>query len=807
MSAPHITLEDAIALHQNGQLAQAKAICEQLLTTDPHCTDALHLLGVIALQANNPQDAVQLISQAIEIDASRPAFYSNRGNALLALMQFDAAIESYDNAIIIKPDFADAYFNRGNALQEVKRFEAAAESYDHAIDIKPDFAAAYCNRANVLQALSQFEKALESYDCAITIQPDFADAYFNRGDTLQKLNQLEKAVESYDCAIAVQPNHADIYFNRANALQKLECFEEAIESYDHAININPHHAGAYLNRGLTLKHLNQLNAAIESFDRAINIKPDFADAYFNRGNTLLLLKDLNASIDSFEHAIAINPQFAQAYVHRGLALKELGQFETAIESFDAAISIKPDSAEAFFSRGNAQEDLDQLAQAIDSYECAIRINPDFVEAYFQRANALKKCNDLNRAIKNYDRVIALKPDFAEAHFNRGNALSELKKLEAAVESYERAISLKPGYVGAYFNGGLVLEELKRLEKAMAYYDHVIAINPNHAEAQWSKSLLLLSTSLSSPSERNLEEGWKLYEWRSKIDGVIFHPIKIANEWDGHKIKGSLLVLTEQGLGEEIFYAGILNDLQGKAGNITAWVDPRLITLYQRSFKHINFISKKLPVNAKDYDAQIYMASLGRYFRASHEALRDNVQTPYLKSCHEKTTRLRQQLTSHKKLLCGLSWVSKNLTVGSEKSLGLRDLTSILTLPDIEFVNLQYGDTQEEQTAFYNETGVKLTQVADIDNSHDIDGLAALINACDIVLTISNTTAHLAGALGKPVIVMLPYAKGLLWYWHDGHHNNPWYPTAKLIKQHKSGDWQSMMDQIKKALNKVFTKEA
>jgi ADP-heptose:LPS heptosyltransferase len=130
------------------------------------------------------------------------------------------------------------------------------------------------------------------------------------------------------------------------------------------------------------------------------------------------------------------------------------------------------------------------------------------------------------------------------------------------------------------------------------------------------------------------------------------------------------------------------------------------------------------------------------------------------------------------------------------------------MPDVVFVDLQYGDTDTEQTAFRAETGISLKRIPGIDNFRDLDDLASLIDACDVILAVSNTTAHLASALGKNVMVMLPYFSGLLWYWHQDRSDSPWYPTARLFRQDKIGDWNSVITQVKQVLKeniKALTK--
>jgi predicted O-linked N-acetylglucosamine transferase (SPINDLY family) len=231
--------KQGLELHQQGQLAQARQIYEQVLAKQPSHFDALHLSGVIAAQSKNPALAVELIGKAIEINPKNAAAYSNRGLALNELKRYEEALASYDRAIAIKPDYADAYSNRGNALKELKRLEEALASYDKAIAIKPFYADAYSNRGLALNELKRYEEALASYDKAIAIKPDFAEAYSNRGIALKELKRYEEALASYDKAIAIKPDYADAYSNRGITLNELKRYEEALASYDKAIAIKP----------------------------------------------------------------------------------------------------------------------------------------------------------------------------------------------------------------------------------------------------------------------------------------------------------------------------------------------------------------------------------------------------------------------------------------------------------------------------------------------------------------------------------------------------------------------------------------
>jgi predicted O-linked N-acetylglucosamine transferase (SPINDLY family) len=337
-----ILFQQGLGFHQEGQLAQAKEIYERLLKTQPEQADALNLLGLIALQTNNPTLAAKLIGKAISIKSDNADSYSNHGNALLQINRYAEAFESCNKAIALKPNHANAHFNRGIALEKLDRLDESVNSYDKAISLKQNYADAYFNRGIALGKLNRLDESLISYDKAIFIKPNFPEALYKRGNTLKELNRLDEAVISYDEAIAIDPNFFEAFYDRGNVLKELKCLEMALASFEKAIAIKPDFDEAFNNRGNTLQELRRLDAALVSYEKAIAIKPNFSEAFYNRGNALKELKRLDAALTNYDRAIAIRPDFAEAFYERGNALKELKRLDAALSSFEKAIAIKPD---------------------------------------------------------------------------------------------------------------------------------------------------------------------------------------------------------------------------------------------------------------------------------------------------------------------------------------------------------------------------------------------------------------------------------------------------------------------------------
>jgi hypothetical protein len=253
----------------------------------------------------------------------------------------------------------------------------------------------------------------------------------------------------------------------------------------------------------------------------------------------------------------------------------------------------------------------------------------------------------------------------------------------------------------------------------------------------------------------------------------------------------LLVLPEQGIGDHIFYGGMLGDLEKAGIEALVCVDERLVDLFRRSFPKLMFATPRKVASLYSgqalFSAQIPMASLGRLLRREATDFR-NVRSPYLQFNQAQSAELCSTLKQPNRLLIGVSWQSVNANHGASKSCGLGDLLPILQTPNADFIDLQYGDTSKERLQLEAKTGVTIRRLTHIDNKLDIDGLAALIGACDIVVTVSNTTAHLAAALGKPTLVLLPWHTPL-WYWHLNSMDSPWYPSAVLLRQDTAGDWR------------------
>jgi len=591
-------LTEAISLHQDGQVRQAEQIYQQILQINSQDAEALHLLGVVALQAKKYEVAVELITQATKVDPKQSSFFNNLGIALIKQRKLEEAVQACQQAIKLQPDDAETHYNLGIALQKQERLEQALTAYQEAIKMQPDNAEIYNNLGVILWKQGKLEESIRAYQKAIEIQPDFAGHYSNLGNVLQKQGKLEESIQSYQ--------------------------------------------------------------------KAIEIQPDYAEPYNNLGN----------------------------------ALREQGKLEESIQSYQKAIGIQP--------------------------------------------------------------------DYAEPHNNLGNALREQGKLEESIQSYQKAIGIQPDYAEPHNNLG--------------------------------QTLLL---------KGNLNQGWKEYEWRWQCKDFYLETRYFPQVWwDGSDLNGKLiLVWAEQGVGDQIMFASMFDDLLRTKANIITDCDIRLIPLFERAFPKIQFCPRENPPVQQlfdiDIDYQIPIGSLGRWLRSRQNDFKIKNQS-YLKACPEKTSKLKTKYKklADDKLLIGISWKSSNQNFGKAKSTPLEYWTSILSKQDCFFINLQYGDVRQEIEEYTsNKSNISIYLDDEIDPLKNLDDFAAQVSTLDLVISTSNATVHMAGALGKKVWNLLRYMPS--WRWMLNRQDTPWYPSMRLLRQNKIRNWLGVFEEVEQSLDQYI----
>jgi tetratricopeptide (TPR) repeat protein len=527
-------------------------------------------------------------------------------------------------------------------------------------------------------------------------------------------------------------------------------FVKALEKAKPLISLFPKAIILHNIQGVSNAALQRYDAAIDNYKQAIKIKPDYAEAYNNMGIALSDKGELDAAIDIYNEALKIKPDYAEADSNRGVALTEKADIDAAIDSCDKALNIKPDYAEAYFNMGNALVIKGEVNAAIDRYNKAINIKPELAEVHISIGNALKSQGELNDAMECYNKAIKIKPDNASFYIAVGNALTDMGDSDTAIESYEQALKIKPNYADAYYNQSLA---------------HIFL--------------------------EEFELGWSLYEWRWESTGPeklldISKPI-----WEPGR-QQRVLLWPEQGIGDEVMFASLINDLYHACSKLIVWVDNRLIPIFRRSFsENIEFRPKTEPVSGDEFDAHIAMGSLPLHFRPNLQSF-EFASKGYLFPDQKKAASIRSDILQNaQEVLIGISWnSSSNLEGARKRTIALGDIVKALAKPNVKLVSLQYGNADKEIADVKKDLGIEVIQVSSVDNREDIDGLVAVMSACDKVVTIDNVTVHLAGAIGKETKLLLPYS--CEWRWGRKRSRSYWYDSVRFYQQPEIGDWEAVL---------------
>ena len=345
-SNPGLNLEKGLHHHQQGRLDQAEEIYRQILQFQPLNSDALHLLGVVAMQKGDNPSAVDLINRAIQIQPQHPIYLNNLGNALRQQGRYLDAVKCYQESVARKPDLAEVHINMGIAYHCLGRYEQAMDSYRQALRFKPDNPEACYNMGNTFRDQKRFDEAIRWYQETIKHDSRFADAYYNLASSLEQQSRLDEAIECLNQCLSIEPQWAEVYNNLGNLLNQKGLSESALSSYQQAIQIKPDLYEAHNNLGNALKDRGRFAEAIACYQKALQYRPDYTEAYQNMGAAFAEQGRLDEGIGCLQKAIQLRLDFAEAYNSLGLCFERQAKVAEAISSFEKAIQIKPNYIEA-----------------------------------------------------------------------------------------------------------------------------------------------------------------------------------------------------------------------------------------------------------------------------------------------------------------------------------------------------------------------------------------------------------------------------------------------------------------------------
>jgi tetratricopeptide (TPR) repeat protein len=644
-------------------------------------------------------------------------------------------------------------------------------------------------------------RSLELVDAALAIEPTNAVLLLCRGNALAMLSHHQLAVECYAGAIRGSPELVEAHCNRGNSELQLGRYEAAIQSYRYALAIEPHRAEVHNGLGQALAARACHTEALASYAAAIELRSDYGLAHYNRANSLLAMHSYSDAVLAYGRAIALLPDFANAHNNLGNALSALGHFDEALQSYRSALAIRPMFPSALRHCGIVLRQLRRWHEALSAYEQALQLDPDDVEALSGRGVVLNCLRRFDEAVASCDRALEIDPDHPGAHCNRGMILMEVGRLTEALACFDRALSLKPDFYEAWCNRGLLLHERRFWPESIDSFSRAIALKPQDAEARFFRSLALLTIA-------NFAQGWQDYEWRWKLRSAWVETEQrhfAQPRWSGKELLiGKTIVLhSEQGLGDTLQFCRYATLIAQLGARVVLEVQPTLKALLTSLVGVAQVCARGEELPRHDYYCPLM--SLPGVLGTTLSSIPGAV--PYLTPPADRTQywHARMRELSDGRMAVGLIWSGgftpnepERRWVTARRNIPLEKFAT-LRHPAIDFVSLQKGQAAESELDALTAAGWRGPQLRRIAGElRDFADTAALMMQLDLVISVDTSSAHLAGALGKPVWILNRYDS--CWRWLDGRADSPWYPTARLYFQSRAGDWDGVMARVRADLD-------
>jgi tetratricopeptide (TPR) repeat protein len=585
------------------------------------------------------------------------------------------------------------------------------------------------------------EEAIELIGRAIALNSNAAVYHNNLGLPLIAMQRFEEAEAAYRKAVALRPDYADAHYSLGWVLQEMGRAEEALAAYQHALAINPAHVDAHNNCGNLFARQSRWAEAAGEYRRAVDLRPDYAGAWANLAYAQAELRERENAIDSLGRALALQPN-PQWHYSLGTLLMEQKRMGEALRALSQAIALRPDFAEAHLAMGNVLLEMGQIPEAEQSYRNALRIHPDFPEAQINLAHQLVKGGQLEEAAALYQSALRRQPDDAETCNNLANVLQDLGQVPAAIAMFRRALALRPGFAESRFGLGLAL---------------------------------LVSG--------NFRQGWPLYEERWTVTGRSKTRGFVVPMWDGNDLNGRRIFLhTEQGLGDAIQFIRYVPLVCERGGRVFVGCFPQLRRLFEGQLGIERVVAEQEPL--PEFDLHCPLLSLPRIFGTTLQTI--PASTSCLECRPEWAEKWKSRLPEGMKV--GLVWSGNpEHKKDRDRSIPLSALSPLAQLRNVTWISLQKGPAAAQPRPR------DLEMIDWTSELNDLADTAGLISHLDLVIAADTAVAHLAGAMGKPTWLLLPFAPD--WRWLLEREDSPWYPTMRLFRQPRRGTWDDVVKKV------------
>ena len=551
----------------------------------------------------------------------------------------------------------------------------------------------------------------------------------------------------------------------------------------------PFNLGQAMNEALALHRQGRLREAEKIYSRVLKAAPDHFDALNLLGTVKAQLGRVGEAHRLLSAAVKLNPRAPQAWANLGQVLHQLKQDQDALGAFDKALALAPDDVGILTNRANALLSLGRAEEALAAFREILARVPQHPEARLNSGIAHAALGALDEAVAEFDHALRLAPGHPAAHFNRGIALYDLGRYADAVEAHDSALAAAPDHAGALLNRGRALAALNRFDDAIASYGKAHALRKDDADTHFMESLALLTLG-------DYRRGFEKYEWRWRRSGMPEQKSRGRPLWRGDYplARKTVLLHAEQGFGDTIQFARYVPLLAASGAKVILEVQPELTALMARLDGAATVIARGA-APPQQFDVHCPLGSLCRWHSRPS---RQRCRRIFLICRPTKRIWQNGRRGSARSIARGSRSpgpaIQATSTTATARS-PLPSLRRLLSTP-ARFVCIQRDLRGEDAMALAGES--RVTNVgAELENFADT---AAVIALCDLVIAVDTAVAHLAGAMGRPLWMLLPFAPD--WRWTLDGDTSPWYPTARLFRQTSLGDWGGVIARVGDELKRL-----
>jgi tetratricopeptide (TPR) repeat protein len=637
-----------------------------------------------------------------------------------------------------------------------------------------------CDLASGAGRAGRLGEAQLLYEQAMGIEPENVEAVQGLAIIRLQLGDAARAIELLGKAVLIRPESAQLHANLGIALAGAGSLDPAIARFRRALELSPDSPQILLNLGTALKNKGAMAEAVEVFRSAILIRPTDAVANYKLAGLLRAVGDLQGAIKSYQRAIEIRPDFAEAHGDLGNAMLVARRMSDAVSCYVRALEIRPDDPDVLNNLAVAFQELGRLDEAVAASRQAIALRGDFAEAYYNLGRIQQDRKDEQAAGEAYSQAVAIRPNYAEALNNLAMTLQSRGQLNEAISKYAESITARATYDDPWINIGVALKQSGRIGEAIAHYEQILSSRPGWPEARWNLGMALL---LSGDYQR----GWPAFESRREIAVLGCNRRFSQPEWKGEDLRGkTILIHAEQGYGDAIQFIRYMPMVAQCGGRVILQCHSALARLFAGQAGIDQIVSEVESLPAFDVHAQ--MMSLAKIFGTTLSTIPEVIQIIPSELWGGKWVGQIETLSERIKV--GIVWAGNPRHVNDrERSIPAELLRLLGDMPGVRFVSLQ-KETRQLPPASLNliDFTAELSDFADT---------AALISKLDLVICVDTAVAHLAGTMGKPVWLLLPFAPD--WRWMLKREDSPWYPSMRLFRQPRWGDWQSVISTVAAAI--------